>query len=70
MNPFPKNINCKITIQIKRKNVRDEKIIEKYRIEIIITELYIKKNNEQVNKKREERMKEGWGTRKIYLCEL
>ena len=71
MDPFPKNINYKITIQIKRKNVKDEKIIEKYRIEIIITKLHINKNNAQVNKKKGEvRMKEGWGTRKIYLCEL
>ena len=71
MDPFPKSINYKITIWIKRKNVKDEKIIEIYRIDIIITKLHINKNNAQVNKKRRRGLRRrGWETRKIYLCEL
>ena len=54
MDPFPKCINYKITILIKWRNEKDEKIIEIYRIEIMITKLHINKNNAQVNKKKEE----------------
>ena len=40
--------------------------MKKYRI----TKLHINKNNAQVNKKGEDGGGEGWGTRKIYLCEV